>query len=181
MTNIFYSKDFFLSNIDVNSAKDFISYAASNKINLILISHSDINSNSDIIKFLDPLVPEKDVDRFQFLTREKSKISDFIKDNPGKNIFIGNKKVDLFKASSLKCLYLCPMWTDNIDEESEKYGIHIKDLRHLIKVIQILINQNAFYYKLKINNMSTVYALTRANNFFPQQMKIVLLMHLDQH
>ena len=78
-------------------------------------------------------------------------------------------------------LYLCPMWTDNIDEESEKYGIHIKDLRHLIKVIQILINQNAFYYKLKINNMSTVYALTRANNFFPQQMKIVLLMHLDQH
>ncbi|ATH00417.1 hypothetical protein FAM18149p_13555 (plasmid) [Lacticaseibacillus paracasei] len=95
--------------------------------------------------------------------------------------FIGNKKVDLFKASSLKCLYLCPMWTDNIDEESEKYGIHIKDLRHLIKVIQILINQNAFYYKLKINNMSTVYALTRANNFFPQQMKIVLLMHLDQH
>lgn len=165
MTNIFYSKDFFLSNIDVNSAKDFISYAASNKINLILISHSDINSNSDIIKFLDPLVPEKDVHRFQFLTREKSKISDFIKDNPGKNIFIGNKKVDLFKASSLKCLYLCPMWTDNIDEESEKYGIHIKDLRHLIQVIQILINQNAFYYKLKINNMSTVYALTRANNF----------------
>ncbi|ANZ62573.1 phosphoribosyltransferase [Secundilactobacillus paracollinoides] len=164
MTNIFYSKDFFLSNIDVNSAKDFISYAASNKINLILISHSDINSNSDIIKFLGPLVPEKDMHGFQFLTREKSKISDFIKNNPGKNIFIGNKEEDLFKASSLKCLYLCPMWTDNIDEKSKKYGIHIKDLKHLIQVIQILINQNAFYYELKINNVSTVYALTSANN-----------------
>jgi hypothetical protein len=131
---------------------------------LILISHSDINSNSDIIKFLGPLVPEKDMHGFQFLTREKSKISDFIKNNPGKNIFIGNKEEDLFKASSLKCLYLCPMWTDNIDEKSKKYGIHIKDLKHLIQVIQILINQNAFYYELKINNVSTVYALTSANN-----------------
>lgn len=101
-----------------------------------------------------------------FINRKNECVKDFISCHPGKNIIIGTEEQDLFTASNNKWLLIYPEWVNQLSNNKAKtYGVHVSTLDQLIQLIEIFINQSGFFYKLDVDNQSTVYALTRANNY----------------
>lgn len=79
-------------------------------------------------------------------------------------IVVGTSEADLHLAANFKLLFIYPLWNDNTDESAKKYGFHIETPEKLISALAILNNQLHFYYTLNIDETTTLYALTSANN-----------------
>lgn len=80
-------------------------------------------------------------------------------------IVVGSIDYDLFLATQFKLLFIQPQWTEKKEDKASYYGFHVKSIDDLDKYIKILDNQTEFYYKLKIDEKATLYALTSANTY----------------
>lgn len=101
---------------------------------------------------------------FKFIVRDllKSKMKNKEIDNES-IIFIGNKDLDLYMAVWNKSFFIVPLWCNDIQDKPEKYGLKIKSINDLSKVISIILNQKNWFYELKVDDKTTVLALTSAN------------------
>ncbi|AWZ48399.1 hypothetical protein C3495_06005 [Clostridiaceae bacterium 14S0207] len=93
-----------------------------------------------------------------------------IKNNSGREnyfIVVGNKEADLFMAASSKLFYIVPKWCKVIQGKVNHYGVKIKSLDRLKKLIDIIKNQNSWFYRLDLDEKTTVLSLTSANTMGP--------------
>lgn len=58
-------------------------------------------------------------------------------------------------------MYIVPTWLP-LEEKAQKYGIHVNTVRQLRKFIQTLNNQNVWYSRIEIDDISTAYSLVDA-------------------
>lgn len=79
-------------------------------------------------------------------------------------IVVGASDPDLYLAANFKLLFIYPLWNENTGDDAQKYGFHIETPEDLISALAILDNQLHFYYTLKIDDVTTLFALTSANN-----------------
>lgn len=99
-----------------------------------------------------------------FLFKDRRTVEEFVKSHKNKNnyfVFIGGKNADFQLAVNTRSLYIVPTWLP-LEDRAEKYGIHVNTVKQLIKFIQTLNNQNVWYSRLEIDDISTVYSLVDA-------------------
>lgn len=99
---------------------------------------------------------------FQF--KDRCTIEEFAKSNKNKNnyfVFIGGKNADFQLAVNTRSLYIVPTWLP-LEDRAQRYGIHVNTVKQLKKFIQTLNNQNVWYSKLEIDDISTAYSLVDA-------------------
>ncbi len=100
--------------------------------------------------------------KFNFYDRNS--IENFVKKNTNKNnyfVFMGGKNADFLLAVQTRSLFIVPTWLP-LEDRPAKYGIHVDTVKQLRKFIQTLNNQNVWYSRLKIDNVSTAYSLMDA-------------------
>ena len=167
MIKIFFSDKVFIdSNDKVRAgAIDFISFALNSGITMIYVSYKTEKQLKDkpiislLLNFYNSPVNQ---DKIKVINRKNiAKYTDDCK----KNIFLGVKDVDLFNATASKILLLYPTWAATNEKRCKQYGIPISDFKSLEKLITIIARQKTFYYSLKVDERTTVYALTSANNY----------------
>lgn len=99
---------------------------------------------------------------FQF--KDRRVVENFVKSHRNKNnyfVFVGGKDADFILAVNTRSLYIVPTWLP-LEEKAQKYGIHVNTVKQLKKFIQTLNNQNVWYSRLKIDDISTAYSLVDA-------------------
>lgn len=99
---------------------------------------------------------------FQF--KDRRTIESFVKNNQQKNnyfVFIGGKNVDFQLAVNTRSLFIVPTWLP-LEEKPKRYGIHVDKVKHLVKFIRTMNNQNVWYSKVKIDDITTAYSLVDA-------------------
>lgn len=99
---------------------------------------------------------------FQF--KDRRTVEEFAKSNKNKNnyfVFVGGKNADFQLAVNTRSLYIVPTWLP-LEDRAQRYGIHVNTVKQLRKFIQTLNNQNVWYSKLEIDNISTAYSLVDA-------------------
>ncbi|MDU5494069.1 MAG: phosphoribosyltransferase [Clostridium perfringens] len=79
-------------------------------------------------------------------------------------IVIGNTDQDLYLAANNKLLFITPIWCP-LEEKADKYGFKSTKLSGLEKLLKIVENQNSWFYRLDLDDKTTVLALTNANTF----------------
>ena len=87
-----------------------------------------------------------------------------MKNNQQKNnyfVFIGGKNVDFQLAVNTRSLFIVPTWLP-LEEKPKRYGIHVDKVKHLVKFIRTMNNQNVWYSKVKIDDITTAYSLVDA-------------------
>lgn len=88
-----------------------------------------------------------------------------VSDNKNYFIVVGNRDADLQLAASNKLFYIVPTWCDSLDILPQKYGIKVKDIEHLYKLINIIENQQSWYYRADLDEKTTILSLTSANTW----------------
>lgn len=99
-----------------------------------------------------------------FYFKERRTIEKFAKCNKNKNkyfVFVGGKDADFKLAVNTRSLYVVPTWLP-LEEKAQKYGIHVNTIKQLRKFIQTLNNQNVWYSRIEIDDISTAYSLVDA-------------------
>lgn len=99
---------------------------------------------------------------FQF--KDRRTVEEFAKSNKNKNnyfVFVGGKNADFQLAVNTRSLYIVPTWLP-LEDRAQRYGIHVNTVKQLRKFIQTLNNQNVWYSKLEIDDISTSYSLVDA-------------------
>lgn len=95
---------------------------------------------------------------------DRRTVEKFVKDNTASNnyfVFVGSKNADFLLAVQTRSLFIVPTWLP-LEDKPERYGIHVDTVKQLRKFIQTLNNQNVWYSKLKIDNVSTAFSLMDA-------------------
>ncbi|HFE9685159.1 TPA: hypothetical protein ACGA33_000885 [Clostridium perfringens] len=101
---------------------------------------------------------------FKFKNRDLLKSNIKNKDISIENIiFIGNKDYDLYMAAANKSFFIVPTWCNVVQEKADRYGLKIDCVENLKKVIAIILNQKRWFYELKVDEKTTMLALTSAN------------------
>lgn len=99
-----------------------------------------------------------------FVFRERASIKDLVMSNKNKNnyfVFIGGKNKDFELAVNTRSLFIVPTWLP-LEDRPARYGIHVDSVKQLYKFILTLNNQNVWYSRLKIDDISTAYSLMDA-------------------
>lgn len=99
-----------------------------------------------------------------FLFRDRKAVEDFAKTHKSKNnyfVFVGGKNADFTLAVNTRSLYIVPTWLP-LEDRAQRYGIHVNTVKQLRKFIQTLNNQNVWYSRLEIDDISTAYSLVDA-------------------
>lgn len=99
-----------------------------------------------------------------FLFKERRTVEEFAKSNKNKNnyfVFVGGKNADFQLAVNTRSLYIVPTWLP-LEDRAQRYGIHVTTVKQLRKFIQTLNNQNVWYSRLEIDDISTAYSLVDA-------------------
>lgn len=116
----------------------------------------------DVLKRYETEFKKHGYNKFQFKNRDV--IQNFVKSNKGKNnyfVFISSKNVDFTLAVNTKALFIVPEWLP-LQNKTERYGIHVQNVKQLQKFIQTLNNQNVWYSRLLIDDISVAYSLVDA-------------------
>lgn len=114
------------------------------------------------------LLTDINIDNKKIYFKDRNSIKDIIKKNEGKAqyfIVVGNREQDLFMAATNKLFFIVPRWCKSFDEKVSRYGIGVVKLKSLKKLINIIDNQNSWYYRLDLDEQTTVLSLTSANTF----------------
>ena len=99
---------------------------------------------------------------FQF--KDRRTVEEFAKSHKNKNnyfVFVGGKNADFQLAVNTRSLYIVPTWLP-LEDRAQRYGIHVNTVKQLRKFIQTLNNQNVWYSRLEIDDISTAYSLVDA-------------------
>ena len=83
------------------------------------------------------------------------------KDKNNYFVFVGGKNADFILAVNTRSLYIVPTWLP-LEDKAQKYGVHVNTVKQFRKFIQTLNNQNVWYSRLKIDDISTAYSLVDA-------------------
>ncbi len=84
---------------------------------------------------------------------------------PSSLIIISCIKEDMHYAATYNLILINPLWVINPDKEALKYGIPMRTPKDIIKLLNIIVNQKTWFYKLKLDEKTTVLSLTSANTF----------------
>lgn len=95
----------------------------------------------------------------------RHQIRDYLKDNSSESILIGSNDDDLRIAASRKTALFVPMWADTQDDLPNQYGLKVQNPKMLFKILQIIKNQQSWFYELHVDEITTVYSLTSANSY----------------
>lgn len=95
-------------------------------------------------------------DKLKNMIKEKLENSNYF-------VVVGNREADLFMAASNKLFYIVPKWCENIEGKVKNYGIKVGNLVALQKLIDIIENQNSWFYRLDLDKQTTILSLTSAN------------------
>lgn len=109
---------------------------------------------------------EISIDNKNIYFKTRNEVKSLIKKLEGKEnyfIVVGNRDQDLFMAASNKLFFIVPKWCRNYDEKVEKYGVKVKSIKSLSKLIDIITNQQSWYYRLDLDDKTTILSLTNAN------------------
>lgn len=109
---------------------------------------------------------EISIDNKNIYFKIRDDVKSLIKKLEGKEnyfIVIGNREQDLFMAANNKLFFIVPKWCTNYDDRVERYGIKVKSIKSLGKLIDIIINQQSWYYRLDLDDKTTILSLTNAN------------------
>jgi len=79
-------------------------------------------------------------------------------------IVIGSSDDDLHLAANFKLLLINPGWSFIKDEKPIKYGLTIDSPNKAVQMLNIIDNQQKWFFKLSIDEKTDLYALTSANN-----------------
>ncbi len=122
---------------------------------------------------------EEDIDFAKYVTR--TNIRTIIQTNDNKqNLFlvIGNKDQDFFLANNFKLLLYYPTWAESIDSKVEKYGNPLVSIEQFEQVIEVLNNQNNWFYTLELPDKTKVYSLISAHykyGYIPEKEKELVI------
>lgn len=79
-------------------------------------------------------------------------------------VVIGSSDADLHLAANFKLLLINPGWSDIKEEKPVKYGVTIDDPKKIVQMVDIIANQQHWFFYLSIDEKTDLYALTSANN-----------------
>ena len=99
-----------------------------------------------------------------FLFKNRRTVEEFAKFHKNKNnyfVFVGGKNADFKLAVNTRSLYIVPTWLP-LEDRAQRYGIHVNTVKQLRKFIRTLNNQNVWYSRLEIDDISTAYSLVDA-------------------
>lgn len=107
-------------------------------------------------------------DTVKYHSRESLK--EIIKKNKDKYlskflIVVSVREVDMQFSANNKLLFINPMWVEDKQEKALKYGLPIKTPKGLKKVIDIIKNQQTWFYSLEVDDTTKVLSLTSANSY----------------
>lgn len=123
-----------------------------------------ISREENKLKTIQDKFEGRNIKNVQYKTRIN--IRDIINDNKDKAhyfIVLGNRDKDFQLAVNNKFLYLVPLWTREKFDKCMKYGVHIRDMDALYKVIETINNQNKWFYKLELDDKTKIYSLISAH------------------
>ncbi|XMA29144.1 phosphoribosyltransferase (plasmid) [Bacillus bombysepticus] len=86
-------------------------------------------------------------------------------DNVSSFILVGSSDEDLILAVHKRILIINPGWSVKQEEKPARYGITLERPNQLFEAVRLIDNQNRWYYELKVDQNTTVLALTSANTF----------------
>jgi len=160
-----------LINLDLLKSNEYkdVKYLEVIKNNLIHLAEEGENAicfysrDNKVINGAKKYYQDKHPDvKFIFKTRiELEKIIEKHKDDRHHYVFVGKKDADFFMAIKYKLLLIVPTWM-NTEEKAEKYGVKVDNIKQLIMFINALNNQNYWYSKIKVDEITTVYSLMDA-------------------
>lgn len=106
-------------------------------------------------------------DKFNFEVpcRFRKSIKDRIDEkNSSHIVMVGSSDADLIFAANKKILFINSGWSVKQENLAVKYGVTMNSPENLLEAITIISNQNKWYYKLEVDDKTTVLALTSANS-----------------
>ncbi|MFZ8007318.1 phosphoribosyltransferase [Bacillus licheniformis] len=124
---------------------------------IIVISH-----DSDSISTMTNIF--KETFEFEVRCSYRKAIREYVNEkNASDFILVGSSDEDLILAANKKVLIINPGWSVKQDEKPARYGITLERPSQLVEAVRIIDNQNRWYYKLVVDEKTTVLALTSAN------------------
>lgn len=106
----------------------------------------------------------KEIFDFKVICTYRRRLKEWIDDSDVENmILIGSSDEDLILAANKKLLIINPGWSVKQDEKPARYGITLTNPEKLTEAIRLIDNQHSWYYKLQLDQSTTVLALTSAN------------------
>ncbi len=125
--------------------------------NIIVISH-----DSRSLKIMKSIFGENF--DFKIICVYRKVIRENIDETRAKDfILIGSSDDDLILAANKKILIINPGWSIKHDDKPARYGITLERPEQLFEAIRLIANQNKWYFKLEVDQYTTVLALTSAN------------------
>lgn len=79
-------------------------------------------------------------------------------------VVIGSSDDDLHLAANFKLLLINPGWSYIKEEKPIKYGLTIDNPEMILQMVDIIANQQHWFFYLPIDEKTDLYALTSANN-----------------
>ncbi|MBC1753411.1 phosphoribosyltransferase [Listeria seeligeri] len=79
-------------------------------------------------------------------------------------IVVGSSDNDLHLATNFKLLLINPEWSHIKESKPIEYGFSLKSPEKVTKMINIIKNQQSWFFELEIDSNCKLYALTSANN-----------------
>lgn len=147
------------------------------KGNKVVIMAREQRKVTDWKKKLSTIIPVDALEnKLFFYTRYFMKsLMESNRDKSNYCIIIGTKNVDLEFAAPKKLLLLVPTWHAPIEEKPDKYGIKIETVKKMDMVINIINNQNNWFYRLDLDDKCTILSLTDANHFanYAEELKMI--------
>lgn len=107
---------------------------------------------------------EKNYPELEFNFKVRSQIEkamELHKDKSNYYVVIGRKDADFFMAIKYKILLIVPSWLE-MEEKAQKYGVQVDNVKQLIMFLNTLNNQNYWYSKLQVDDITTVFSLMDA-------------------
>lgn len=129
------------------------------KHKIIVVSHdiTSIRTIKDIFK--------ENFD-FEIICSYRKRIRENVSEkNASHFILVGSSDDDLHIAANKKILIINPGWSVKQEEKPARYGITLHRPDQLYEAIRLIDNQNRWYFKLEIDQNTTVLALTSANTY----------------
>lgn len=124
---------------------------------VIFYSRNEKNINSAKKHF-------NDLEYINFEYRSRKHVELFINKYKKKNhyfVIIGGKNKDFELAVNSHSLYIVPDWLP-LEDKPELYGVHVDTVKQLYKFILTLNNQNTWYSKLQVDDLTICVSLMDA-------------------
>lgn len=103
---------------------------------------------------------------FKIICTYRRKIREIVnEENASHFVLVGSSDQDLILAANKRILIINPGWSIKQDEKPVRYGITLHRPDQLYEAIRLIDNQNKWYFKLVIDQNTTILSLSSANTY----------------